>query len=105
MEEGDRLARDVALRPTGAQHGPAVLSESMRGLLDIVDAEAEVMNAAFRIAFEEFGDRRIRPRRLHQLDLGGAKLDIGETHALLGVHHARSNTKPVFVVELARRRF
>jgi hypothetical protein len=74
-------------------------------LVDIIDAEAEVMDAAFRIAFEEFGDRRIRPRRLHQLDLGGAKLDIGETHALLGVDHARSDAKPVFVVELPRRRF
>ena len=35
----------------------------------------------------------------------GAKLDIGETHALLGVDHARSDAKPVFVVELPRRRF
>jgi hypothetical protein len=74
-------------------------------LVDIIDAEAEVMDAAFRIAFEEFGDRRIRPRRLHQLDLGGAKLDIGETHALLGIYHARSDLEPVFVVELPRRRF
>src|SRR5947207_2422819 len=40
-----------------------------------------------------------------QLDLGGAKLDIGETYALLGVDHARSDAKPVFVVELPRRRF
>ena len=77
----------------------------MRGFPDVVDAEAEVMDAAFRVAFEEFGDRRIRPRWLHQLDLGGAKLDIGETHALLGVDHARSDAKPVFVVELPRRRF
>src|SRR6516225_9662554 len=88
-------------RPAGAR----ILRESMRGFPDVVDAEAEVMDAAFRIAFEEFGDRRIRPRRLYQLDLGGAKLDIGETHALLGVDHARSDAKPVFVVELPRRRF
>src|SRR5215471_8893797 len=52
MDEGDRFVRDVALRLAGAQHAHAVLSESMRGLLDIVDAEAEVMDAAFRITFE-----------------------------------------------------
>jgi len=60
MDEGDRLTRDVALRPAAAQHAHAVLSESMRGLLDTVNAEAEVMDAAFRITFEEFGDRRTR---------------------------------------------
>src|SRR5215831_4470135 len=105
MEKGDRLAGDVVLRLAGAQHAHAVPSERMRGFLDVVDAEAEVMDAAFRIALEESGDRRIRPRRLHQLDLAAAELDIGETHALLGVDHARSDAKPVFVVELPRRRF
>ena len=71
----------------------------------LVDAQREMMDAALRIAFEEFGDRRIRPRRLHQLDLRGAELDIGEAHALLGVHHARPELKAVFLVEVARRRF
>ena len=68
--------------------------------LDVVDAEAEVMNAALRIAFEEFGDRGIRPRRFDQLDPGGAELDIGKPHALLGVFHARSDRESVFLVEL-----
>ena len=58
------------------------------------------MNAAVRIAFEEFGDRGIRPRRFDQLDPGGAELDIGKPHALLGVFHARSDRKSVFLVEL-----
>ena len=49
MEEGDGLARDVALRLAGAQQAHAVLSESMRGFPDVVDAEAEVMDAAFRL--------------------------------------------------------
>src|SRR5262249_56469970 len=97
--------RDSAWRCAAAQPAPAVVSESVRGLLDIVDAEAEVMDAALRIALEELGDRRIPPRRLHQLDLAAAQLDIGETHALLGVDHGRSDAKPVFVVELPRRRF
>src|SRR5262249_24136811 len=105
MKEGDRLAGDVALRLAGAQHAHAVLSERTCGFLDIVDAEAEVMDAALGIALEEFGDRRIRPRRLHQLDLTAAELDVGQTHALLGVDHARSDAKPVFVVELPRRRY
>src|SRR6516164_3507611 len=56
MEEGDRLAGDVALRLAGAQHAHAVLSERTRGFLDVVDAEAEVMDAALGIALEEFGD-------------------------------------------------
>src|SRR5467141_4491392 len=103
MDEGDGLARDVALRLAGAQQAHAVLRESMRGFPDVVDAEAEVMDAAFRIAFEEFGDRRIRSRRLHQLDLGGTKLDIGKPHALLDVHRARPDLQSVFLLELARR--
>ncbi len=64
-----------------------------------------MMNAALGIAFEELGHRRIRPRRLHQLDLRGAELDIGEADALLGVEHARSDLEPVFLMELPRRRF
>src|SRR5262249_23668153 len=104
MEEGDRLARDVALRLAGA-YPPPVLSERIRGPLAVPRAEAAMMDAAFRIAVEGFGDRRIRLRRLHQLDLGGAKVHIGETHALLGVDRARSDAKPVFIAELPRRRF
>src|SRR5215510_7540139 len=104
MDEGDALARDVALRLSAAQHAHAGRAEAALGLRDVVDAETEVMDAALGIALEEFGDGRILPRRLDQLDLAGAELYVGEAHALLGVHHARSDHQPVLVLELARGR-
>src|SRR5215510_15103964 len=102
MDEGDALARDVALRLAAAQHAHAGRAEAALGLRDVVDAETEVVDAALRIALEELGYGRIRARRLDQLDLSGAKLDIGEAHALLGVDHAWPYRKPVLVVELPR---
>src|SRR5262245_2509720 len=104
MDEGDALARHVVLRLAATQHAHAGRAESVHGLRDVIDAETEVMNAALRVAFEELGDRRIRTRWLDQLDLAGAELDISEAHALLGVHHARSDLEPVLVVELPRGR-
>src|SRR5262245_50991760 len=68
-----------------AQHAHAGRGEAAFGRRDVIDAETEVMDAALRIAFEELGDRRIRARWFHQLDLAGAELDISEAHALLGV--------------------
>src|SRR5262245_28461841 len=105
MEEGDWLARDVVLRPAFTKNADAVFGKSVRGFLYVVDPEAEMMNAALRIALEEFGDRRVGPRRLHQFDLAVAEFDIGEAYALLDVLHARPNREPVFRVELPRRRF
>src|SRR5262245_33482857 len=97
MDEGDALTRDVALRPAAAQHAHAGRGEAALGLRDVIDAETEMMDAALGIAFEELGDRRIRARRLDQLDLAAAELDISEAHALLGIHHARSDRQPELV--------
>src|SRR5262245_29462996 len=104
MDEGDALASDVALRPAAAQHAHARRAEAALGLGNVIDTETEVMDAALRIALEKLGHGRIRPRRLDQLDLAGAELDIGEAHALLGVRHARADLEPVLVVELPRGR-
>ena len=68
----------------------------MRGLLHVVDTEREVMDAALRIALEKFRDRRIRTRRLHQLDLAAGKLDVGEPHALLLVDIRSPTASPNF---------
>src|SRR5262245_42484515 len=100
MDEGDALTRDVALRPGATQDAHAGRAEAALGLRDVIDAETEVMDAALRIALEELGHGRIRPRRLDQLDLAGAELDIGKAHALLGIHHARPDLEAVFVIEL-----
>src|SRR5919201_2443636 len=54
MDEGDRRARDVALRSAFAKHAHAVLRKGARGCLDVFDPETEVMNAALGIALEEF---------------------------------------------------
>src|SRR5712692_5295778 len=105
MDEGDAIAGDAVLRLAAAEHAHAVAGEGARGVLDVIDAETEVMNAALRIALEKFGDRRIRPRWLHQFDLPGAKLDVGEAHALLVVHHARSHLQSVSLAQLPRRYF
>src|SRR5262245_4166736 len=61
MDEGDALPRDIVLRLAAAQRPHAVPYEVLRGALDVVDAETEMMDAALRIALEEFRDRRIRP--------------------------------------------
>ena len=97
MDEGDPLAGDVVLRLAVTQHAHPVAGKAARGLIDVVDAETEMMNAALRIALEELGDRRIRPRRRDQLDPGDAQLDIGETHALLGVEHRLADPQSVFL--------
>ena len=55
-----------------------------------------MVDAAARIALQEFRHRRIRPRRLHQLDLGAAEIDIGEPHALLLVDFRSPATSPYF---------
>src|SRR5215831_3553187 len=104
MDEGNGRARDVVLRFAFPQNANTVFAESADGFGDVIDAEADVMNAALRIAFEKFGHRRIGPRRLHQLDPAVAEFDIGEAHALLGVFHAGANLEAVFRAEQPRRR-
>src|SRR5262245_36100657 len=54
MDERDRFALHIALPPAFAEHADAVLRKSTRDCLDVVDAEAEVMNAPLGIALEEF---------------------------------------------------
>jgi len=103
-DERDALAGDIVLRLAAAQHAHAILRQAAHGVLDVIDAEADVVKAALRIALEELGNRRIWPRRLDQLDLGGAELDIGEPHALLGVLHARSDRKSVGLMKPPRGR-
>ena len=63
MDEREALAGDVVLRLAAAQHAHASLRQAAHGVLDVVDAEADVVKAALRIALEELGDRRIWPRR------------------------------------------
>src|SRR5262245_38282579 len=94
MDESDALAGDVALRPAAAQHAHAGRAEAALGLGNVIDTETEVMDAALRIALEELGHGRIRPRRLDQLDLAGAEPDLGEADALHGVHQARADRQP-----------
>src|SRR5215470_5978846 len=94
MDESDALAGDVVLRLAAAQHAHAV-----------VHVQGEMMDAALGIALEELSDRRIRPRRLHQLDLAASELHVSKAHALLGVHLSWSDGQPVFLVQRARRRF
>jgi hypothetical protein len=61
------------------------------------------MDAALRIALEKFRDGRIRTRWLHQLDLAVRKLDVGQPHALLFVHHPLADRKPEPVGKRPRR--
>ena len=104
MDEGDPFARHIELRRAVAQHADALGGEFAGGGVHIVHAQAEMVDAAARISLQEFRDRRIRPRRLHQLDLGAADVDIGEPHALLLVEPALAGRQSVFLLQHARRR-
>ena len=55
----------------------------------------------FGIALEESRDRRIGPRRLHELDARIAELDVSETHPLLFVHLRRRSSSPYTVFRRA----
>jgi len=101
MHESDAFAVHIAALPALAEHARALLREAGSSRGDIVHVEAEMMDAAARISFEEFRHRRIRPRRLHQLDLGGAEIDVGEAHALLLVEHALAHDQSISVGERA----
>jgi hypothetical protein len=61
-----------------------------------------MMDAALRIALQEFGDRRVRPRRLHQFDLRIAAVDVDKADALFGVDHRRAGLEPILLADRAR---
>ncbi len=70
MQEQHRLAVRADLGVAVAEHARAFGFQLVAGAKNIVDLVADVMDAAVRIAFEEFGDRRVLAERLEQLDLG-----------------------------------
>ena len=70
MQEQHRLAVRADLRLAIAQHPGAGRFERIARGANILDFVADMVDAAVRIAVEEFGDRRGVPERLEQFDLG-----------------------------------
>src|SRR5450830_954313 len=104
VHKSNALALRVALRAV-AEHAHAFGPDRIRCRRDIVDIEAKMVDAAARIALEEFGDRGIGTRWLHQFDSCIAELDVSKPHALLRVDIDRADLQSVLRVELARRGF
>src|SRR5262245_14122767 len=75
MEKQYRLAVRAGLRRAVAEHPGALSLEPVACRQDVVDLVAQMVDAAVRIALEEFRDRRFRSERLEQLDLGVRQRD------------------------------
>src|SRR6476469_30875 len=101
MHESYSLAVHVLLHAV-ANHARAFVLKLDDTRLDAVHLQAEMMYAAARIALEEFRDGRIGARRLHELDLRIAEIDVRHAHALLLVHADFADFQAVFFFELAR---
>src|ERR1700730_14352998 len=84
MEEQHRLAVGAGLGLAVAEHAGAALFKGITRDADVVDLVAQVMDAAVRIALEEFRDRRALPVRLEQLDFRVGQGDEYRRHAVLG---------------------
>src|SRR5713101_6234481 len=75
MQEQNRLAVRAHLGLAVAQHARALRLERIARGDDVVDLVAQMMDAAVRIALEEFRDRRGRAQRLQEFDLGVGQRD------------------------------
>ena len=85
MHEGNAFAVHIELRFAITQHLRTFAGEIGACGIDVIHADAKMMNATFWVAFEKFRDRRIGSRGLHQLDPGVAEIDVGHAHTLLFV--------------------
>ena len=104
MDKGDALPGHIVLRAAIAEDTHTLPAQRGGGGLHHVDAERKVMDATLGIAFEEFGDRRVRARRLHQFDFGVTEVDIDEAHALLRIGVRLADVEAVDLAQPARRR-
>src|SRR6185312_15309154 len=73
-----------------AEHARALGLELGLGGVDVRHLEADMMLAAERILFDEFGDGRAVAERLDQLDLAVGRIDEADAHALRGKVERRS---------------
>src|SRR5436190_1941001 len=82
VEEEDRspMRADARL----AENLGALAFEPRLGLVDVGHLVADVMLPARRVLGKEAVDRRVRPKRLDQLDLAVGRIDEADFHALRG---------------------
>ena len=93
MEEENRLAMRANFRFPIAKYARAFCNELLAGGLDVVDLIADVMDAAFRVAFEELRDRGVSAERLQQLDFRIRQGDEDCRNPMVGLRHRFRNSR------------
>ena len=89
MQKQHGLAVRADLGSAVAEHAGTLSLQLVARCNDIFDFVAYMVNSAVGRFFEKFRDRRIRPERLEQLDLGVGKLDENDGDAMLGLRERR----------------
>src|SRR6476619_4241923 len=87
MQEQHRLAVRADLRIAVAKHARALRFQPVARGENVIDLIADVMDAAVRIALEEFRDRGVLAERLEQLDLGVRQRDEHRVHTVIRLRH------------------
>jgi len=85
MDKGDRITVD-ALLSFGPEQTDTLRREVFDRRVKIFDSERKMMDAAARISFKEFPDRRFRIGRLDQFQFGIAEIEANQPHALPAVY-------------------
>src|SRR3990167_10096921 len=75
VEEDDGLAMRADLRLAGTCDGDALDGHLLAGGADVLDLDADVVDAALRVLRKEAGDGRVLAQGLQQFDLGVAEID------------------------------
>ena len=89
MQKQHGPAVRALLRLAVAKHARALRFERVAGRADIGNFIADVVDAAFGIALQEFGNRRRVAKRFDQLDLRVWQSDEDRGHAMLRLRHGR----------------
>ena len=83
-------------------HGLTGRAEAAQLALDVVDAEADVVQPV-AVRLQPPRERMGRVERLHQLQVGVAEVEIGQPHRHLGRLVHRHHLQPEMVAEVQER--